>query len=363
MSILHLMAHLTADRYSPYLVTGGDGPFLSRARALGIPSSALDFSWFSRRRPWNYVLSVVRLAQTVRANKIRLVHTNCDYSLPYAMRAARLAGVPYIAEVRDLVRSWFQPSRLAALNRAAAVVVSSQHMARACVNAGVCERLVVVIDNPIDIAALQSTPAERTIEFREENGIPRGALVVGIVGQVMALKGHAEFLESALRLAGAFAGMHFLVVGTPPPGGQHEAFLRHLQTRVLDSGWSSRFHFVGFQDDIPVVMKAIDILAVPSWEEPFGRVAAEGMASGCAVVASAVGGLVEQISDGVNGVLVHPKEVDGLTAALRALAVDPPLRLRLANAGRRSTTRFDISRHVRQMEALYDSVLSSSGHR
>ncbi len=363
VSILALMAHLAADRYSPYLVSTGDGPLLSRARSLGIPTSTLDFPWFTRKRPWKYVLSIVQLAQMIRANRINLVHTNCDHSLRYAMTAARLAGVPYVSQVRDLVRPWFHRGNLEALNRAATVIVSTQYMARACVAAGIHERLVMVVDEPIDQMAFRSVSAYAAAKLRDEHGIPRNAVLIGVVGQVMPLKGHGEFVEGAGRLAPILPDVHFLVVGAPPPGVEHEIFLRDLRARVFESDWSSRFHFIGFRDDIPIVLKAVDILAVPSWEDAFGRVAAEGMASGCAVVASAVGGLAEQISDGVNGILVPPKDVNALAAALRALAVDATLRSRLADAGIRSSKRFAISSHVNQMEALYNSVLSSSRHR
>jgi glycosyltransferase involved in cell wall biosynthesis len=105
-------------------------------------------------------------------------------------------------------------------------------------------------------------------------------------------------------------------------------------------------------------MKAIDILAVPSWMEPFGRVAVEGMAAGCAVVGTAAGGLPEIITDGIDGILVPPKDVDALTTALYRLAAQPDLRRVLTKEGACTARRFTAHRHAGQMQALYDSVLS-----
>src|SRR5207248_3224481 len=80
----------------------------------------------------------------------------------------------------------------------------------------------------------------------------------------------------------------------------------HELTDALDLGQAVRF--VGHRNDVPEVLAALDIALLPSWEEPFGRVVVEAMAAGTPVVATAVGGPTEIIEEGINGLLVPPRE-------------------------------------------------------
>jgi starch synthase len=96
-------------------------------------------------------------------------------------------------------------------------------------------------------------------------------------------------------------------------------------------------------------MAHLDVLALPSYAEPFGTVLAEAMAAGTPVVATAVGGLPEVVTDGVDGVLVPPGRPDALAAGiLRALET----REQLGTNARPSARRFDADGYARRVEAL-----------
>jgi len=352
------MEHLDRSRYVPYLLTTAPGQLSDRAAQVGILVQMLAFPWFSRRRPWQYALSIVRLAGMICKRRVALVHTNCDHSLRYVMHACKLTRVPYVSHVRDFSRTWFQPEKVQALNRAARVIANSRAIARACVQAGVEASRVITIYNPIDLESFSAVPACAVGRVRAEFDIPPESLAVGIVGQVYSLKGHAEFVEMAMRLAAGHPYMHFLIVGSVPASRANAQFAENLQGRVFQSGYADRVHFAGFREDVPAVLKALDILVVPSWKEPFGRVAAEGQAAGCAVVTTNVGGLPEIISDGEDGLSVQPQDVEGLVAAVSRLAGDPGLRRRLAERGHWTVQRFAVPKHIEQVQALYEAVLS-----
>jgi glycosyltransferase involved in cell wall biosynthesis len=357
ISILTMARHLTPDAFSPLVLTSGEGPFRRRAVSLGLRSATLDFPWFSRRRPWRYAASIARLCLLLQRERIRIVHTNCDHSLPYVRRACELLRVPYVSHVRDVVRGWFQPAQLRALNSASAVIVSSTSMANACVKAGVTRAPVLTIYNPVDLDQFRRRLPEVREVLRSELGLSAASHVVGLVGQILPLKGHTEFIHAALGIAAEHPDTHFLVVGQPPPEERHQQYFVDLRRLVEQSPHAARFHFTGFRDDVPAVMRVIDVLAVPSWAEPFGRVAAEGMAAGCAVVASDIDGLPEVVTDGVDGLLVRPKDVGALSLAISRLLTDGALRRRLTEAGPASAERFAIDRHVEQVQQVYDRVI------
>lgn len=359
ISLLTLMAHLDSEYYQSLLVVGGEGRLAEMARTQGLETFVHAFPWFRKRYPWRYPASIIRLAYIIVTQQATLLHTNCDHSLRYVMHAARLAQVPYVSHVRDFVRTWFEPHNIVALKRAAAVIANSKAIAARCLEAGLNPRQIVTIYNPIDLVPFEQVKAEKQITLRSRWNIPSDALVVGIVGQIQPIKGHREFILAALELVTEIPNVHFVVVGSTPPGKSNDEFSSELKQTVAQSGYARNFHFVGFQRNIPAVMSVFDILTVPSWDEPFGRVAVEGMAAGCALVTTNAGGLSEIVSHEKDGLVVQPKDVNALVLALRHLAHDPILRRKLSEEGPRSAKRFTPEKHVQQMQDLYDSIVST----
>ena len=119
-----------------------------------------------------------------------------------------------------------------------------------------------------------------------------------------------------------------------------------------------RVRWLGPRNDIPELLAAADLLVVPSRWEGFGIVAAEGMAAGVPIVASAVDGLVEVVGDA--GVLVPPSDVQSLRAAIESLRDDPARREFLGARGRaRVRERFHVRDMVAKYEALYRELADS----
>jgi glycosyltransferase involved in cell wall biosynthesis len=117
--------------------------------------------------------------------------------------------------------------------------------------------------------------------------------------------------------------------------------------------------FLGWVADKRAFFEPLDVLCVPSREEPFGIVVLEGMAHGRAVVASAAAGPREIISDGVDGVLVPPASPPALADALAAMVADPTRRQALARAGRATVRdRFDLPVVARLISAAIQRVVA-----
>jgi glycosyltransferase involved in cell wall biosynthesis len=120
--------------------------------------------------------------------------------------------------------------------------------------------------------------------------------------------------------------------------------VRRLEALATHHGVRDRVTFLGRVEraDVPALLRSADVVACTPWYEPFGMVALEAMACGVPVIATAVGGLVDTVLDGVNGVLVPPRDVDRLAEELRALLEDPARRTRFGRAGvRRARSRYD----------------------
>lgn len=173
-----------------------------------------------------------------------------------------------------------------------------------------------------------------------------------MIGQIIPLKGHEEFLEAAAIVAGARTDVEFLVAGEDSEPGK--PFETRLRRRVKELGLEALVRFVGYQPDLPGLLAAVDAVAVPSWNEAFGLVAAEAMAAGRAVVASRVGGLAELIDDGVTGMLVPPKDSRQLAAAILKLAENPALVEHLGLHARADAHRFARGRGIEAVMQVYE---------
>src|SRR5690606_23274361 len=116
---------------------------------------------------------------------------------------------------------------------------------------------------------------------------------------------------------------HLLLVGR----GSQEGLLRERLAGV------PRVHFPGYRDDVPEVVRALDLLVLPSYVEGAPNVVLEAMAAGRAVVATAVSGTPELVIEGVTGRLVPPGDPQALAGALAALVADGEMRARMGAAG------------------------------
>ena len=177
---------------------------------------------------------------------------------------------------------------------------------------------VVVIPNGVPVERFRTTT--RVEDLREQLGLPQGAPVVGIMGQISPHKGHEDFVEAAAMISGAYPDTLFLVVGEESENGH---FVQTLRTRIREKDLEKKFFFTGFLEDVPSALALMKVLAVPSWEEPFGLVVLEAMAAGVPVVATDLGGPAEILENGVNGLLVKPRAPQELAGAIASILSDP----------------------------------------
>jgi len=355
-SLLELMTHLDPQTYAPRLLVSEDGPLPQRFRDAGGAVFFGEFPWFSKKRPWVYARAIWRIVSLVRKHGVRLIHVNCDRAVPHAVLAARLAGVPCVCHIRDMLRSWYLPAYVRHLNRAAAIIANSQATAAKCRSAGMNPSRLHVIHVGLPMDRFTSTTSLERAAFRREYHIEGSHVAIGLVGHILEHKGHEDFVHAVSIVQQRCPTARFFVVGDDAMSDDR-TFLPRLRVLVEETGLTERFVFTGARSDIPRVMSGLDVVVAPSWNEPFGRVVVEAMAAGRAVVGSRAGGIPEIVEDGVSGLLCPPRDPPALADQLIRLCEDAPLRAQLGAQARPAAARFDIAQHVRTMSALYDSLL------
>lgn len=359
ISLLALMKNLEPTRYQPYLLTGGPGGFVDATRQAGIPTSTQDFPWLSRRRPWPYFSSILKISRLIRTQRITLVHTNCERSPVYVRRACQITGTPYICHIRDNVRDWRSNARWKALKHAQAVIFNSKSLANIYRESGLAEQQVRVVYSPIDLSIfVERTPEKRRLE-RQRFGIPFQAICFAVLGQIQPHKGQMDFVQAAARIEQLLPGNSFLIIGEAH-NEEDRHYCNEIKMAITKLKIIDRVIFTGHQTDIPSLLAAIDILVVPSHQEAFGRAAVEGMAAGRAVIAYQTGGLSEIVNHGENGLLVSSGDVQALSEAMLLLATNAELRARLAKQGHCTAQQYDATRHASQVQATYDCILPAA---
>jgi glycosyltransferase involved in cell wall biosynthesis len=179
-----------------------------------------------------------------------------------------------------------------------------------------------------------------------------------VVGRIVERKGHAD----AVRALRAVPDAELVVVGGPPAADLDvDPEVRRLRALAVRAGVADRVVFTGSvsRADVPAWVRSADVVLAVPWYEPFGITPLEAMACGRPVVATAVGGLVDTVADGVTGDLVPPRDPERLAQALTALLADDGRRAAYGAAGvRRARARYRWSRVVADTESVYRQVLA-----
>jgi len=360
---LATVAGLDPALFEPILVAGKGGLLDARAAALPGCRFVTVSSLVRPVSPARDLAALFALWRIFRRLKREangrplLVHTHSSKAGILGRAAARAAGADAIVHsvhgfgFHDgqpaLVRRFFVLlERLASRWTDAFVAVAGEN-----VKTGVRERIFSegrcrLIRSGFDTARFSSGSRERG---RRALGVPEGAPVVGTVAVFKPQKAPLDFVAAAARIAAAVPDAWFAVAGDGELRPAVEAAVRR-------AGLAHRFRLLGWRNDVPDLLKAFDVFLLTSRWEGLPRVVPQALLAGTPVVATAVDGTREIVTDGVDGFLVPPGDVEGLAArAVEILAgrarLDPWFRRE------RLAEEFDEGTMVRAQERLYLELL------
>ncbi|HEY2594589.1 MAG TPA: glycosyltransferase family 4 protein [Chloroflexota bacterium] len=288
-------------------------------------------------------LALTRLAMWCRRNQVDLVHvTERPRQTLFGLYVARLAGCACLIHAHTSMYPG-DATRLVKwrLGQADAIVGVSKFTAGSYPRlGGVPASKVFAVLNAVD--PRQFTPevaGAGRASMRQRLGLPGDAPVIACVARMTRWKAQHTVIDAFAQLRAHFPQARLVLAGLPGdtalegPGDYRDYLVR----RAESLGLSEVVSFPGFlsQTDMPCFYGAIDVLAHPSHEEPFGLVLVEAMASEKPVVAIDGGGVPEIIANGRDGYLV-PREAPGKMAeAVQRLLCDPQHARAIAQAGRR----------------------------
>lgn len=366
LSLLALLGALP-DSVEPVLACP-PGELAERAEAIGVEVVPIRGTDGSLRlhplRTPRALLEMGHAALQVRSAAARtgadLVHAN---SIRAGLIATAAAGRPAVVHVRDcLPGGALSRLSLRAVARADALIANSDHT-RSTLGPG--RSAATVVHNAVDLSRFAGVRLGRE-EARARLGLPAAGPVLAVVAQITPWKGQDDAIRIAAGLSGVHPGLQLLLVGSAKFDSaatryDNDAYLAALRRQVAEQDLGDSVRFLGERQDVAEVLRAVDLLLVPSWEEPFGRAVIEAMAVGVPVAATDVGGPPEILAGEECGLLLPPRSPRVWTETIATLLSDPAQLTAMGTRGREAAVRrFGVDRHAEQIVAIYESTLTAT---
>lgn len=356
--------HLPRERYEIHLLFGPEGRWLSRAqsiegiRCIEMPTLVRPIRLFKDARA---LLAMTRL---IRRERYDIVHTHSSKPGFLGRLAARLAGTPVVIHtIHGFPFNDFMPrvkhDFFVALERWASalthrlITVSELNRQKAiALGIAPADKFQTIysgiqfdrFDLPVDRAALR-----RSLEIEGDRP------VIGFVGRLSPQKDPLCFVAAMPEILRRHPGALILMVGD---GELRQA----VETEAKRLGVDSALRILGFREDVPQLLRAMDLFVLSSRWEGLGRSLTEALYCGLPAVATAVEGVPELITDGETGRLVPPEQPEAIADAVNDLLSNAGRAQAMAAAGQaRVKALFDVQRMVDDIDALYQTQLKSKG--
>lgn len=327
-----------------------DSTILPQAARRAIPLRVLPIG----RRRVAGLLALRRALAAVRPDVVN-THSSTDTWL-VALARLTLRNAPPIVRTRhisapvpgDFATRWLYTR-------------ATQHI----VTTGERLRQTLIRDNGFPSARITSVPTgidtERfrpgdKMQARATLGLDPDARLIGIVATLRSWKGHLYLIDAFARIAAEDPRLRLVVVGDGP---MHEP----IRQKVADLGLASRTVLAGRQDAVETWLQAMDVFCLPSYaNEGVPQALLQAMLTALPIVTTPVGSITEAVTDSVTALIVPPKNVDALAAALHRLLDDVALARRLGGAAReQAVNRFGIDTMLDRMEQIFRQATKDSG--
>jgi glycosyltransferase involved in cell wall biosynthesis len=298
----------------------------------------------------------VALARYIRRHRIGVLHsTDRPRDAVACAILGKMTGAKSIVHAHLKCADWLGGSVRWSMKHADALIGVSEFVAQSLVDYGYERQKVHAVLNAIDLPRwdfrLDGTATRQSL------GIPAGAPIIASAARLFREKGQAEVVRATAAIRDEFPDVRLLIIGSDDRQAMRESFTEELKRLAADLGVEQHVIFTGQRSDMPLLLAASQVFALPSNEEPFGLVFAEALAMKIPVLAVSNGGTLEVVEHGKSGLLSPYGDVDALTQNLRTLLRDAPLRARMGEYGRRRVEdQFTAARMAADTADVYASL-------
>jgi glycosyltransferase involved in cell wall biosynthesis len=339
--ILREMTGIRERGYRVLLACPPEAALAARAHAAGFEVLAMTMD---KRHMW---LGVQALRKRIREHRVDLINTHSSTDSWIGSIAGRL-------EHKAVLRTRHISSRL---NGNVFTRLLYGRLCHEVITTGEFIRSQLIRDLRLNPDRVRSIPTGIAVSdyvhaeggrVRRTLGIAEEAPVLGIAAVLRSWKGHLVLLDAMSSIRQAFPHVQLLIAGEGP-------MRRAIEERIAELQLGGNVIMTGHREDIADVVDAFDIAVMASYaSEGIPQFALQAMASGKPVVATRVGGIPEVVRERETGLLVDPRDPEGLARAVIELLNDAEGRDRMGERGRRCVaSHHSIERMLDQMEECY----------
>jgi N-acetyl-alpha-D-glucosaminyl L-malate synthase BshA len=338
----HKTHFITLER--PFALQGVDYDFVKVHRV-----SVVEYPLF-KYPPYTVALAT-EMADITDKENLDLLHVH--YSLPHstaAQLAREVTGKPYITTLHgsDVTILGQDPAyeriNTMSVEASDAITAVSKYMADEAHKLGI-DKEIHEIPNFVDHKKYQPAPCE-LIEAREEE-----AITLIHVSNFRPVKRVEDIVYSMCVLTKKVPAARLILVGDGPD--------RRRVERLVDKlGLKENIRMMGYRNDIPDILRCADALVMASETESAPLTILEAMSTGLPIIATDVGGIPEQVHDGVNGFLVPVKRPDDIAEAALKINADINLQIKMGENSRKTVLeKYTVDRVLDQYMKVYEAVL------
>lgn len=352
------------DEGHDVLLASPDGPYGEKLRALGLRWHPVPMDRRSLN-PLQEAQLLLYLVRLLRRERPDVVHGFTIKCAVYGSLAARVAGVPArVSAVAGMGYVFISNAPKARLLRLLVRVLFKLALG------GRNARLILQNPDDVDLFARSRLVDPGHVRLIPSSGVDTvrfspapsrdsgGRLRVLLPARLLWDKGLAEYSQAARLLRERGSPVDLLLAGDPDPG--NPAAVPETEVRAWEQ--QGLLQWLGHVEDMPTLLRSVDIVALPSYREGLPKGLIEAAASGCALIATDVPGCREVVTHEVDGLRVPVRDGGALAEAIERLVVDGALRRRLADAGRaKAVALFDERIVLAQTLAVYDELCAPAG--
>lgn len=348
---LYLMEGLRARGIPQLLVAQRGGACAERARAKGLPVLPL------RMRGEADPFAILALRSLLLEARATIVHAHTSHAHTLGAIAAALLGSrrPRVLVARRVDfsifrRSFFGLNRIKYVHGVDRYATVSRAIKDVLLRDGLRDERISVVHSGIDLGRIDQAPSERE-KVRAELQVPEGDWLVANVAHMADHKGQVYLVDAVPRILSKMRNVTFAIVGDGELRGSLEARAREL-------GVAGRIRFPGFREDVPRILKALDVFVMPSHMEGLGTSVLDAMAAGAPVVGTEAGGMTEMLEHGRNGLVCPIRDAGAIARAVLELLGDRERAKALAAQARRDVVeRFSKEAMVAKTVAVYEDLV------
>jgi glycosyltransferase involved in cell wall biosynthesis len=330
---------------------GKKGEFGEKIEGLGYKVEIFNRSFGL----WDFSTTLA-LYRYIKKNDFDIIHSSLFYANYHSALAANWAKVPFLITEEHGEHSFHLKKRHIIYRAIGRYIVKKSNIIFCCSNFvkngiqevyNAKEEKTIVLRNPIEDKRQEITKSREAM--RRELSIPVNAIVMGTVSTLYWIKNQRILIDALSQLKDYDI---FLVMSGDGP-------LRdELTSYSLKIGVNSKIRFTGWRNDVADILNALDVFVLPSLSEGFPISLLEAMSIGLPCIATGVGGIGEIVEDGVTGLLIPPRSLDGLISALKRIIIDEKFRRELGSSARKYVSKYcNPSVYIKRVINLYvDSI-------